>query len=173
MSDRGRRTARRRSTRRGVVVLLLVGVVGVVGLGAACSDADETRPDAAGPVASSPSDEPDASVPRDSVPEESVPDGSVPEESAPDSAPATPPDDGTEPSEPSDPPEGGEPPIEEGPDVSASDDDEVDPVLVALAVLGFVVLVGVAARWMLRRDDPDDEIGRPDRRDWPDEQMSL
>lgn len=34
-------------------------------------------------------------------------------------------------------------------------DSHIDPLYTALAVLGFVGLVGVASWWMVRRDDPD------------------
>lgn len=73
-------------------------------------------------------------------------------------------------------------PDEGVPDDELADEDEAPPeedtddvglLAATLAVLGFTVLVGVAGWWMLRNWNPDDEVGRPDRHDWPDEDMSI
>jgi hypothetical protein len=151
-----------------------VGIVALAAFAAACSGADQISPPAVEDVGSAP-DAPDESEGDGSAPETTAPDD-VPDEETPpdDTAPATtppatnPPDEAPDSSEPVDDSSA----VEGGSDGSEPA-DELDPVLVALAVAGFVVLVGVAAWWMLRRDDPDADIGHAEEHQWPDDQMSL
>lgn len=42
---------------------------------------------------------------------------------------------------------------------------ELEPAQVAIAIVGFLLLVGVAAWWMVRRDDPDTGPMPPERDD--------
>jgi hypothetical protein len=64
------------------------------------------------------------------------------------------------------PPEATEPPVEDTiPDdtlVGAGEpDSDIDGTVAAIAVVGFVLLVGVAAWWMVRRPNPDAEPHPP------------
>lgn len=152
-------------------VLLPLALASVV-LG--CSSADEAFPST--PDATAPDEgEPDGSVPDGSVPDATVPDGSVPDDSVPvGSVPDGSVPDESGPSTPNDPPVNDAPDGEPGEGASAPDDDsDSDPLLFGLALVGFGILLGVAMTWMLRRDDPDREVGAVDTQDRPDEQMSI
>jgi hypothetical protein len=179
MSDRNRGGV---VAQPGRVLVRVVGLVAVLVLGAACSGADQIGQQTDDPPSTdtgAPSEMiPDVPVtepaaPGDTAsPDDSAPEAPPVEESSPDDSPpsTSPPEDGPDSTDPpaDDDPAGGDDPGATGPE-----NDDVDPALVALALAGFVVLLGIAAWWMLRRADADDEIGHPDQHDWPDGQMSM
>lgn len=129
----------------------MLGIVAVATVATACSGADEitrtvssTTPPESAPATTPPSDE-------------TTPDGSEPVTTPPDQQPDT-----------SEPTEGENSPDDQTPTTAPTDDD-VDPVGVGLAAAGFILLVGIAAWWMLRRDDPGADIDRQG----PDDRMTV
>jgi len=81
------------------------------------------------------------------APETTVSDPSIPEPTAPDSTPAT-----SEPDTSTSDGPGNDELVGAG-----SPDSDVDSTTAAIAVVGFVLLVALAAWWMVRRTDPDAE----------------
>ena len=164
-----------------------VGAFALVILGAGCSEADEigtpaadqTPIDTSAPTDSTPESSPDEPDGDTTAPDESTPGATTPDDTSPEAPPvAESSPDGTVPAGPPSTPETSEPPPEEEDPTDderneAGPEDEPDPVFVALALAGFVALLSVAAWWMVRREDPDADIGNPGRHDWPDDQMSL
>ena len=175
------RCARRCGAGRGALARV-IGVIAFALAVAACSGVDETSSSITenDPVATSGAGE---SVPDDTGGDTSPPEESPPVETPPAETPSEPPVEESDPedSTPTTAPPDEEPETSEPPDDGPADDevvvdaadDDVDPVLVSLAVAGFVALLAVAAWWMFRRDDPDADIGHTDPQDWPDDQMSL
>jgi hypothetical protein len=160
-----------------------IGVIAFAAAVAACSGVDETSSSITenGPVATSEAGE---SVPDDTGGDTSPPEESTPVESPPVEPPSEPPAEESDPEDstpatapPDEEPETSAPPGDDAPAdddvVGDAADDDVDPVLITLAVAGFVALLAVAAWWMFRRDDPDADIGHTDPHDWPDDHMSL
>ncbi len=144
-----------------------------------CSSADDTLP-SAGDEASSPADAsslpPGSDDPVDSEAGDGATDQTVPDEGPEGGEPAD--DSGDEGSDGDEPAPSTTTPDDDDvdPDEEAggdTSDDDVDPAVIALSFLGFGILVGVAAMWMLRRNDPDAQVGREERHDWPDQEMSL
>ena len=146
---RRERTKRRRPARA-------LGIVAFATFAAACSGADEISRTVGG---TTPPDSTKATTPPS---DDTTPDGSAPV--------TTPPDEQPDNSEPTDSEHS---PDEQTPTTAPTDDAAADPVVVGLAAAGFILLVGIAAWWMLRRDDPDADAGRQSRRDWPDDQMTV
>ncbi len=101
-------------------------------------------------------------------------DGAPPTDDDGEGGDETPPTDGDETPPTDDDGEGdGETPPTDDDGAPPTDDDGEggDPVLVALSAVAVVALIGVAAWWMIGRQDPDEQVGRPD--DWPDADMSI
>lgn len=98
-----------------------------IGVGALCVLALSLPAAAAGPVgAVAPSDTTPVST-EPAPPETTVPDDGAPDESTPDDTLVG----------------------------AGTPDDDIDTTVAVVAVVGFVILLGVASWWMVRRSDPD------------------
>jgi hypothetical protein len=94
--------------------------------------------------------------PPDSVPEDTTPESTTPEDTTPEST--TPEDTTPESTAPEDTtPEDTTPDQSLPSDGVAGANDSTDPVRVVLALVGFAIVLGIAAWWMMRHQGPDDQ----------------
>lgn len=127
-----------RAVRAVILVVASLGVLGTTGGRAGAVDTASLRSSGSQHLPTAPSVTPNsdpAETPTDSAPVDSTPQSTTPSDSTPDDT--TPDDAPTQ--------------------TDGNSDKSTDPLTAALALAGFVILLGIAAWWMVRHQSPDEQ----------------